>query len=131
MSEREDFLAWVGSDLYTAELALHQGDAGPRRSLWSHREPVSVLGAWRNAFGLREVDEPFTHLAASFSECTSYVFDLRAYDVVGDLAWTAGFERTSVSVNGEPKSYTLWVTQIYRREDGRWRVAHRHGDEGP
>lgn len=131
MSERDDFLAWVGSDLYAAELALHNGDAGPRRALWSRREPVSVLGAWRNAFGLREVDELFTHLAESFSDCTSYAFESRAYDVTGDLAWTAGFEHTSVSVNGEPRSYTLRVTQIYRREDGWWRVAHRHGDAGP
>ncbi|MFI0999584.1 nuclear transport factor 2 family protein [Streptomyces galbus] len=131
MSERDDFLAWVGSDLYAAELALHHGDAGPRRALWSHEEPVSVLGAWRNAFGLREVVELFTHLAGDFSDCTSYTFDLRACDVVGDLAWTAGFEHTSVSVRGEPRSYTLRVTQVYRREDGRWRVAHRHGDEEP
>ncbi|GHD25716.1 hypothetical protein GCM10010335_11350 [Streptomyces galbus] len=131
MSERDDFLAWVGTDLYAAELALHNGDAGPRRALWSHEEPVSVLGAWRNAFGLREVDELFTHLAEDFSDCTSYTFELRACDVVGDVAWTAGFEHTSVSVRGEPRSYTLRVTQVYRREDGRWRVAHRHGDEEP
>ncbi|MEW2051576.1 hypothetical protein [Streptomyces sp. NPDC005476] len=78
MSERDDFLAWVGSDLYAAELAIHNGDADPRRALWSREEPVSVLGAWRNAFGLREVDELFTHLAESFSACTSYAFELRA-----------------------------------------------------
>lgn len=131
MSERDDFLTWVGSDLYAAELAIHNGDADPRRALWSHKEPVSVLGAWRNAFGLCEVDELFTHLAESFADCTSYAFELRACDVVGELAWTAGFERTSVSVHGEPKSYTLRVTQVYRREDGWWRVAHRHGDGGP
>ncbi|MGW3017396.1 nuclear transport factor 2 family protein [Streptomyces longwoodensis] len=129
MSERDDFLAWVGSDLYAAELALHNGDAGPRRALWSHEEPVSVLGAWRNAFGLREVDELFTHLAEGFSDCTAYAFDVRACDVVGDQAWTAGFEHTSVSVHGRPRSYTLRVTQVYRREDEGWRVAHRHGDE--
>ncbi|MFD7974948.1 nuclear transport factor 2 family protein [Streptomyces sp. NPDC059071] len=128
MSEREDFLAWVGSDLYEAELAIHNGDPAPRRALWSREEPVSVLGAWRNAFGLREVDELFTHLAETFSDCTSYAFELRAGDVAGDVAWTAGFERTSVSVHGEPTSYTLRVTQVYRREDGEWRVAHRHGD---
>jgi ketosteroid isomerase-like protein len=22
----------------------------------------------------------------------------------------------------------LWATQIYRREDGEWRIVHRHGD---
>lgn len=128
MTDRDDFLAWVRTGLYEAELALHNGDAAPRRALWSRHEPVSVLGAWRNACGQQAIDELFTTLAASFSDCTSYEFDLQAYDVVGDMAYTAGLEHTSTSVDGEPRSYTLRATQVYRREDGEWRVAHRHGD---
>jgi ketosteroid isomerase-like protein len=128
MTDREEFLTWVRTALYEAELALHNGDAGPRRALWSRREPVSVLGAWRNANGQEEVDALFSQLAASFSDCTSYRFELLAYDVVGDMAFTAGLEHTSASVDGEPRSYTLRATQVYRREGGEWRVAHRHGD---
>jgi ketosteroid isomerase-like protein len=86
------------------------------------------LGAWRNAYGQREIDELFTALADSFSECASYVFDLQSYDVVGDMAYTAGLEHTSASVHGQPRSYSLRATQVYRREEGEWRVAHRHGD---
>ena|SRR5689334_8023759 len=128
MTDRDGFLAWVRSALYEAEVALHNGDAAPRRALWSRDEPVSVLGAWRNAHGLQQVDRLFTHLEKSFSDCTSYAFDLQSYDVVGDMAYTAGLEHTSTSVDGEPRTYTLRVTQVYRREDGEWRVAHRHGD---
>jgi ketosteroid isomerase-like protein len=128
MSDRDDFVAWVKTTLYEAELALHNGDAAPRRKLWSRNEPVSVLGAWRNAHGQDELDELFTALAESFSDCTSYTFELRAYDVIGDMAYTAGLEHTSASVDGEPRSYTLRATQVYRREDGEWKVAHRHGD---
>jgi ketosteroid isomerase-like protein len=72
MSDRDDFLEWVTSELYRAELALHNGDSGPRRELWSRNQPVSVLGAWR--------------------------------------------------------TYTLRATQVYRREDGKWKVSHRHAD---
>lgn len=36
----------------------------------------------------------------------------------GDTAYTVGFEHTSVSVNGVPRTYTLRATQIYRREAG-------------
>lgn len=46
----------------------------------------------------------------------------------GDMAYTADLEHTSTSVDGEPRSYVLRATQIYRREDGDWKVAHRHGD---
>ncbi|MER7950370.1 nuclear transport factor 2 family protein [Streptomyces sp. NPDC096079] len=128
MSDRDDFLVWVRTALYEAEVALHDGDPSPRRALWSRTEPVSVLGAWRNAVGLEEVDALFTSLAESFSDCTSYAFELQAYDVIGDMAYTVGLEHTSASVDGRPHSYTLRATQVYRREDGAWRVAHRHGD---
>jgi ketosteroid isomerase-like protein len=128
MTDRNDFLAWVKNTLYEAELALHNGDAAPRRALWSRNEPVSVLGAWRNANGQDELEELFASLARSFSDCTSYEFELQAYDVVGDMAYTAGLEHTSASVDGQPRSYTLRATQVYRREGGEWKVAHRHGD---
>ena len=101
MTDRDEFLAWVKTALYEAELALHNGDATPRRALWSRNEPVSVLGAWRNA---HELDELFASLARSFSDCTSYAFELQAYDVVGDMAYTAGLERTSALEGSPPPS---------------------------
>lgn len=128
MTDRDDFQAWVKTALYEAELALHNGDAAPRRALWSRNEPVSVLGAWRAAYGQQDLDRLFTALGDSFSDCTSYVFELQACDVVGDMAYTAGLEHTSVSVDSKPRSYTLRATQVYRREGGEWKVAHRHAD---
>ena len=128
MTDRDEFLAWVKSALYEAEVAVHNGNAGPRRALWSSNEPVSILGAMRNAYGQRELDEAFTFLERTFSDCTSFVFELQAYDVVGDMAYTAGLEHTSASVNGQPRSFTLRATQVYRREGGEWTVAHRHAD---
>ncbi|GAB3032575.1 hypothetical protein GCM10027052_06880 [Parafrigoribacterium mesophilum] len=128
MTDRDDFLVWVKTALYEAELALHNGDAAPRRVLWSRNEPVSVLGAWRNANGQQEIEELFTALAKSFSDCTSYRFELSAFDVVGDMAYTVGLEHSAASVDGQPRSYVLRATQVYRRESGEWKVAHRHAD---
>ncbi len=128
MTDDDAFIAWVKTTLYDAEVALHNGDAAPRRALWSRSEPVSVLGAWRNAHGQDELDELFAALARSFSDCRSYEFDLQAYDVVGEMAYTAGLEHTAASIDGQPRSYTLRATQVYRREGGEWKVAHRHGD---
>jgi len=34
-------------------------------------------------------------------------------------------EHTSATWNGEPRTYTLRVTQLYRREAGTWKVFHR------
>jgi ketosteroid isomerase-like protein len=82
----------------------------------------------RNALGQREIDELFSSLERTFSDCTSHVLELQAYDVAGDMADTAGLEHTSCSIDGQPGSYTLRATQVYRLEDGEWKVAHRHGD---
>ena len=67
----------------------------------------------------------------SLSDCTSYEFELLEAEVRGETAYTVGLEHTSVSVNGVPRTYTLRATQIYRREDGAWKVAHRHGSAPP
>jgi ketosteroid isomerase-like protein len=131
MTDRDEFLAWVDSRLKDAEVAIHDGNADPRREIWSRAEPVSVLGAWKNAVGHPELEELFGVLEESFSDCTSYRHELIAADVVGDMAYTVGFEHTQASVNGEPRTYTLRATQVYRREDGEWRVAHRHADTVP
>jgi len=129
MSERDDFLAWVGSELKDAETALHGGDAGPRRLIWSDQEPVSVFGAWKNAVGRSQVEELFSALEQAFSNATAYDFELVAADVVGDMAYTVGYEHSRTTVNGESRSYTLRATQAYRREGGEWKVVHRHADE--
>jgi ketosteroid isomerase-like protein len=129
MSERDDFLAWVDSELKNAEIAIHAGDAGPRRSIWARQDPVTVFGAWKGAVGRAEVDELFGSLERVFSDCTSYVHEIVAADVVGDMAYTVGYEHTRATVNGEPRSYTLRATQIYRREGAEWKVVHRHADE--
>ena len=48
----------------------------------------------------------------------------------GDLAYTVGFERGEVSVDGNaPTSMTIRVTHIYRRIDGEWNLVHRHADQ--
>jgi ketosteroid isomerase-like protein len=128
MTDRDDFLAWVDSRLREAETALHDGNAGPRHRIWSRTEPVTVLGAWKNAIGHPAVDDLFDALEQTFSDCTSYDFELLAADVVADMAYTVGLEHTRTTVNGQPRSYTLRATQVYRREGGEWRVAHRHAD---
>jgi ketosteroid isomerase-like protein len=131
MSDRDDFLAWAQTRLKAAEVALHDGNAAPRLAIWSSEEPVTVLGAWQSAIGREQVDDLFALLETSFSDCTAYTHEIVAADVIGDMAYTVGYEHTQASVNGEPRTYTLRATQVYRREGGEWKVAHRHADTLP
>jgi len=128
MNEREEFLTWVYTSLAEAERAQFDGDDSPRRAIWSREEPVSVLGAWRNATNRDELLEAFEVLASSFSDCTGYSVELISFDVSGDMAYTVGYERISASMDGRPRTFTLRATQVYRREGGEWRVVHRNAD---
>jgi ketosteroid isomerase-like protein len=129
MSDLDDFLATTLDRQIKAEEAVHNGDLGPRLAMWSTKDPVTVLGAVRSAIGWDEVSRLFRWLGSGFSDCTSYRFELVAAGVSGELAYTVGYEHTSVSWDGTPmEPYTLRVTHVYRREDGEWRIVHRHAD---
>jgi ketosteroid isomerase-like protein len=50
--------------------------------------------------------------------------------VVGtDLAYTVDFEHMERRVDGGRMDRVLRCTQIYRLEDGEWRITHRHAGE--
>jgi ketosteroid isomerase-like protein len=133
MTERDDFQAKTLPQMMEAETALHEGDAGPRIAMWSHHDPVTLFGAIVSKSGWAELEPFFRWLAAQFSNTTGYAFDLVACDVSGDLAYTVGYERYSGSLSGGAvQEVVLRVTHIFRREQGEWKVVHRHGDNaGP
>jgi ketosteroid isomerase-like protein len=109
---------------------MHSGDTSSWIGAWSHDEPVTVFGAGvRGRSGWQNVHRTITWVAGAFASCETYEYELVAADVHGDLAYTCGFERyTATRPTGEEVTNELRVTQIYRREDGAWRIVHRHGD---
>lgn len=53
---------------------------------------------------------------------------IRSY-ASGDLLVLVLFEEQSGEVGGVPdQPWSLRITQVYRRENGKWRVVHRHAD---
>ena len=130
MSEVDDFLEETLARQLEAEEAMHNDDPTLRLNMWSTRDPVTLLGAFGVArSGWEEVSETFHWVASRFSNCTAYSFDLVAAGVSGDLAYTVGYEHSEVSLDGGPvEPNTLRVTHVYRREDGEWKIVHRHGD---
>jgi ketosteroid isomerase-like protein len=129
MNETEEFLAATMPRLTEAEIAIHNGDASPRIAMWSRSEPVTLFGAAVTRTGWTEARRTFEWLGSSFSDCTAYEIEVVAAGASGDLAYLVAYEHTTASVNGAPaEPYTLRVTTVFRREDGEWRIAHRHGD---
>lgn len=127
--EVEKFLESVLPRMKTADIALHNGDPTGRVAMWSHRDPVTLFGAAFTATGWDEIRRVFHTLGTKFSDCRSFDIEVLAADVAGDLGYVVAIERTTASVDGnEPAPYALRVSTTFRREDGEWKVAHRHGD---
>jgi ketosteroid isomerase-like protein len=128
MDDDREFLEWFRTTWKDAEDAVHDGDAAPRFETWSDQPPVTLFGAGWNARTPEEARAVFTHLGEIFAELDSSEIELVAHGVSGDFAYTVHREHTRTNLHGEPRDYELRVTQVYRREDGAWKVVHRHGD---
>ena len=130
-TESEEFLADMIPKQRAAEQAIHNGDVEPRLALWSRQDPVTLYGAKLSGSGWADLEQKFRAVASWFTDSTAYEFEVVAAGASGDLAYTVGYEHNNVSVDGKPTTYTLRVTHVYRREDGQWRIVHRHADVPP
>lgn len=130
--QRDEFLEATLPGLLEAETAFHNGDTRGRSAMWSQNDPVTLFGAVLTKSGWAEIAPAFDWLASRFSNCESFDYELIAADSSGDLAYIVGIEHTTASVAGAaPEAYSLRVTTIFRRENGQWKVVHRHGDPAP
>lgn len=98
----------------------------------SHREDVTIMGAW-GAYekGWTEAEARYDWAAARFKGAGAIpTFEYLASGVSGDLAYTVAIERSEVRLAGQdaPASMPLRVTHIFRKEDGAWKLIHRHAD---
>ncbi len=131
MGETDDFLGSVLPRLTEADTALHNGDAAPRIAIWSHNDPVTLFGAALMGSGWTEIRRVFESLASRFSNGT-YECEVISAGASGDLGYVVGIEHSTVSVGGAaPEAYELRVTEVLRREEGEWKVVHRHADPMP
>jgi ketosteroid isomerase-like protein len=132
MSEVDEFLSAILPRQRHADMAMLNGDSGPRKTLWSHKDPVTVLGAAKTVSGWPAVASLFDWLAENFSNGTSYDLDVSAAGVSGDLGYVVGSEHSKASIGGQAAApIALRVTLIFRREDGEWKEVHRHADPIP
>jgi ketosteroid isomerase-like protein len=129
----EEFRTTMLERQVAAEEAFVRGDPRPRMELWSKRDPVTLFGAigmFESGWG--KLSETFSWVASRFSDVTDFRFDVELVAVSGDMAYTLGYERFNGSIAGRPtEPVTVRVTHVYRREDGEWKIVHRHGDNPP
>jgi ketosteroid isomerase-like protein len=137
VGELEDFQTAFLARQTLAEEAMVLGNVEPRLALWSRRDPVSLFGAWGpNKTGWPELERTFAWVAERLgaTDYSDFRYDVEVADVSADgqMAYTVGYERfNEVLADGGKKPWTVRVTHVYRREDGDWKIVHRHGDLAP
>jgi ketosteroid isomerase-like protein len=133
VSDVEDFLTEVLPRHHEAGERMHNGDAGLWLQMWSNQDPATVFGALGVApIGAEQVAQNFREVARRFSDGRDFRFEVIAAGVSGDLAYTVGYESSTVLLDGGPLGPSrIRVTHVYRREGGEWKMVHRHGSRAP
>ncbi len=111
--------------------AFAKGDDDPLAALWSRADDVT-LGNPFGPFvrGYEQVAETMKRAAAHYRDGEASEFEQLARHVAGDVAYIVEVERFNAKLGGreDVTPVALRCTSIFRREDGNWRLVHRHAD---
>jgi hypothetical protein len=82
--------------------------------------------------GWERLVRTFRWVGSRYSGGTGATSEVQVLGLGDKLAYTVGYEGQVTSVDGAPEApMRLWVTHIYRHEDGEWRLVRRHADLAP
>lgn len=122
------------SDQFYAALnqMVATGDAGPVTAVWSQ----SQAGSTMHPIGGREIGRDqvlaaWEQAGPAFSGGKASAHDLVVIPLCDDVAYTVGIERFEGKMGGETVRGEWRATNIYRREDGGWKIVHHHTDASP
>ncbi len=124
-------LAQVIAQYHQAVEAFLQGDLAPQKRLWSHRDDVTLANPLGPpARGWANVEAALDHAAAQIQGGEVLKAERISDVTTADLAYIVEIERARLKVGAtdELAPVALRVTTIFRREEGAWRVVHRHAD---
>ncbi|MEP6842980.1 MAG: nuclear transport factor 2 family protein, partial [Pseudolysinimonas sp.] len=105
-----------------------QGHPQALLDLWSRGDDVTVMAAVNGyEVGFEAVRKLLTW-ASTAQKFEGWSADNLATVVGSEMGMSVELEHYALHVDGEDKGMTLRATQVYRLEEGEWRIVHRHGD---
>nr|WP_249122908.1 MULTISPECIES: nuclear transport factor 2 family protein [unclassified Bradyrhizobium] len=107
------------------------GDAAPLAQLAATTDPVSFFGpSGGHLTGATAVTSAYQAGAAMFAGDGRTHLEILQQGASGTLAFWTGIQRATVRLHGKTDAMPmdLRVTEIFRREDGAWKLVHRHAD---
>ncbi len=117
------------AQFYAALNAMFTGDLGPMKAVWSHADDVTYMGPGGGLqIGWVQVLASWEEQAARKLGGEVQLKDMQV-TVGRDIAITQGFEKgQNVDAEGRAQKVSIRATNLFRKEDGRWKMIGHHAD---
>ena len=127
-----DDIAAAAAGFYAALNALFEGELAPMIEVWSHADDVTYMGPDGGfQVGWTEVLADWEKQAAMKLGGRVEADELRIVQC-GDLAVTHNYERgENINTDGAPGSVSIRATNLFRKENGSWKMISHHADQLP
>ena len=114
---------------YAALNTMFTGDAGPMKEVWSHADDVTYMGpagGFQN--GWPEIEKVWDDTAA-LKLGGKVVPEKMEMRIGEDLAYTFNYEvGENFDQNGVRQQVSIRATNIFRNENGQWKMIGHHTD---
>lgn len=119
----------ASAQFYSALNALFTGDPGPMKDVWSHAADVTYMGpaggfqvGWERVLPTWEA-QAAKKLGGSVQPEEMHV------TVGGGLAVVSAYEKgENTNADGKPATVSIRATNLFRKEDGKWKMIGHHTD---
>ena len=118
-------------EYHRAGVEITNGNPGVYKSLYSRSDDVTLANPFGPPVrGWNDVSATLDRAAENYRDGEATGFENVATIVAADLGYTVEIESYSARVGGAEKMtpVSIRVTTVFRREEGAWKVLHRHAD---
>ena len=128
-ADAEKELRAANDQFYAALNAMFTGELDPMNAIWSHREDVTDLGPFGDRLvGWEAVGAEFKKESGMKLGGRVMVKDVMVH-AGSDLGYTVCVEQgENMSAAGKPVRVSHRATNIFRLENGQWKLVHHHTD---
>lgn len=124
----EQAVRQANADFYTALNAMFEGDAEPMKAVWSHSDGASYMGPGGGIQIGWESIAPLWESQAALMLGGTVQPDQIHLNLGSDTAIVDCYEVGENFVDGQRQEVFLRATNVFRNENGQWKMIGHHTD---
>lgn len=130
-AEYEKEVKMAAEQFYQALNSMFKGDLDPMLEVWSHKDDVTYMGPSGGILvGWEEVRNSWEEQAGL--KLGGKVEPVDMIVIVGNkIGITVNYERGTNYINGKQKTVNIRATNVFRLENGKWKMISHHTDVLP